>query len=71
MACIRNPASTLLKRAERMHDVPPHITSVLSALKFSESRRESLRALTDSEWENILSRWQNPAVDDPFETCLR
>ncbi len=41
-----------------MPDVPPHITSVLSALKFSGSRRESLRALTDSEWENILSRWQ-------------
>ena len=40
-----------------MHDIPPHITAVLSALKFSGSRREPLRALSDSEWEDFLSRW--------------
>ena len=41
-----------------MSDVPPQIAAVLSALRFSGSRPESLRTLTDSEWENLLSRWQ-------------
>jgi len=39
-------------------DIPPNVTAVLTALKFRGSRRESLRTLTDAEWENLLSRWE-------------
>ena len=41
-----------------MPDIPPPIAAVLSALRFCGSRRESLRALTDPEWESVLSRWE-------------
>jgi hypothetical protein len=41
-----------------MPDIPPNITAVLRALKFCGSRRESLRTLTDFDWENLLTRWE-------------
>jgi MFS family permease len=53
-----------------MPDVPPNIAAVLSALRFSASRPESLRTLTDSEWESLLSRWQIRRLMIPLRrTC--
>ena len=40
-----------------MPEVPPHISAILSALRFSHPSREALRTLTDSEWNDLLSRW--------------
>lgn len=40
-----------------MRSLPPHVTAVLEALSFGHSRRDGLRAMTDSEWKHILSHW--------------
>lgn len=41
-----------------MSEMPRHITALLAALKFSGPQPEALRNLTDSEWEDLLSRWE-------------
>ena len=41
-----------------MSKVPHHFTAMLAALKFSGSHPEALRNLTDSEWGDLLSRWE-------------
>jgi predicted MFS family arabinose efflux permease len=41
-----------------MAEVSQDITAVLAALNFRDSRREALRAVTDSEWKGLLSRWR-------------
>jgi predicted MFS family arabinose efflux permease len=40
-----------------MRDVPSHISTMLSALRFSDPSPEALRTLTDSQWNDLLSRW--------------
>ena len=40
-----------------MRNIPPHLTTLLEALKFCGARRDALRTITDSEWKNILSHW--------------
>ena len=40
-----------------MRSLPSHVTAVMDALSFSHARRDALRAMTDSEWKQILSHW--------------
>ncbi len=39
-----------------MPSLPSHIAAMLEALKFSGARRETLQSVTDSEWNDLLSR---------------
>jgi MFS family permease len=53
-----------------MPDIPSHVMAVLSALRFRGDRREGLRNLTASEWEDLLSRWTIHRLMIPlWQTC--
>jgi MFS family permease len=53
-----------------MPDIPSHVGAVLSALQFCGDRREGLRSLTASEWEELLSLWQIHRLIIPLrQTC--
>jgi hypothetical protein len=41
-----------------MSEMPHHLSALLAALKFRASQPEALRTLTNSEWEDLLSRWE-------------
>jgi predicted MFS family arabinose efflux permease len=41
-----------------MPDVPPHISTVLSALRFRDPQWHNLGTLTVLEWRDLLSRWK-------------
>jgi predicted MFS family arabinose efflux permease len=40
-----------------MRSLPPHVTAVMEALSFGDSRRDGLRSMADLEWKHILSHW--------------
>ena len=43
-------------RANRMPDIPLHVTAVVSALQFRGGSQDGLRNLTSAEWEDLFSR---------------
>lgn len=40
-----------------MRDYPPHVRTVFNALQFLGAQPETLRSLSISAWEDLLSRW--------------
>lgn len=40
-----------------MPDVPSHLKVAFAALQFSDARPEGLRTLSDTDWSDLLSRW--------------
>ena len=50
-----------------MFDVASHVRAVLLALQFEGGRTEQLQTLTDSEWRDLLLRWDFRRCMNPLD----